>query len=241
MTMHRRGLLAAAAGVGVAVASGRRAPASPADATSKARLPGTHVAAPLPFVPGKLKGISEKMIVSHHVNNYGGALRNLNKVELQLAQTQKDTPGFLVAALRDRELNFLNSVVLHELYFANLGGDGKAGAAVEKELAVAFGGYGRWEELFRATAQSLGGGSGWAVLDFNHHTGALGVHAGSNHREHGAFAQPIVVLDMYEHAYHMDYGAAAARYVDAFFQNIQWEMVQKRLQAARRLSALLRN
>ncbi len=199
-----------------------------------------HVMAPLPFNPKKLKGLSERLITSHHENNYAGAVKNLNKVEDEIAQTTKDTPGFTVSGLRERELTFGNSVVLHELYFANLGGDGNAGGAIAKAISAAFGSFGRWEELFRSTGMSLAGGSGWAILDFGLHTGELRVHWSSGHAVTPVNAIPLLVMDMYEHAFHIDYGAAAAKYVDAFFANIRWEEVARRHDRAVKAYALLR-
>lgn len=189
---------------------------------------GKHVLMPLPFDPKKLKGLSERLITSHYENNYGGALKNLNRVEEELARTTKDMPGFIVSGLRERELTFGNSVVLHELYFGNLGGNGKADGAIAKAIADAFGGFGRWEEQFRATAMSLAGGSGWTILDMSLRTGDLRVHWSSGHPVGPASAIPLLVLDMYEHAFQIDYGAAAAKYVDAFFANIKWDEVAHR-------------
>src|SRR5512142_1892926 len=100
---------------------------------------GKHPIVPLPFDPTKLKGLSEKLIRSHHENNYGGAVKNLNKVEEELARVNKDTPGFLVGGLKERELTFTNSMILHEAYFATLGGDGKASGPIQKLLAGAYG------------------------------------------------------------------------------------------------------
>jgi Fe-Mn family superoxide dismutase len=201
--------------------------------------PGKHSIVPLPFDPTKLKGLSEKLLRSHHENNYGGAVKNLNKVEEELARVNKDTPGFLVAGLKERELTFNNSMVLHELYFANLGGTGKAGNAVQSALAQSFGSYARFEELFRAVGTSLAGGSGWAVLDHNFQTGQLGIHWSGNHTQNAAYSAPLLVMDMYEHAYAIDYGAAAAKYIDAFFQNIQWDEVQRRLDHVQKAGAAL--
>ena len=216
------------------VDAGGRAMADPSTGTSDGGLaagsvPGKHPIAPLPFDPGKLKGLSEKLLRSHHENNYGGAVKNLNKVEEELARVTKDTPAFLVGGLKERELVFNNSMVLHELYFANLGGTGKAGNAVQSALAQSFGSYARFEELFRAVGTSLAGGSGWAVLDHNFQTGQLGIHWSGNHTQNAAYSAPLLVMDMYEHAYAIDYGAAAAKYIDAFFQNIQWDAVAARL------------
>jgi Fe-Mn family superoxide dismutase len=234
MKMSRRQALGAAAATAAP-------PVTLALAEARAPLgPGKHQAVPLPFDAKKLKGLSERLLVSHHENNYGGALKNLNKVEVDLAATTKDTPGYLVSGLRERELQFTNSVILHELYFANLGGSGKASGAVEKAIAAGFGGFGRWEELFRATGMSLGGGSGWAVLDLNFLTGDLRVYWSGNHTQAVAFGAPLLVLDMYEHAYHIDYGAAAAKYIDAFFANINWEEVGRRHERALNALAALR-
>jgi len=202
--------------------------------------PGKHPIVPLPFDPAKLKGLSEKLLRSHHENNYGGAVKNLNKVEEELARVNKDTPGFLVAGLKERELTFNNSMVLHELYFANLGGDGKAGNAVQATLGHSFGSFARFEELFRAVGASLGGGSGWAVLDHNFQTGQLGIHWSGNHTQNAAYSAPLLVMDMYEHAYAIDYGAAAAKYIDAFFQNIHWDEVQRRLERAQKAAGALK-
>src|SRR5712664_2685590 len=96
----------------------------------------------LPFDPKGLRGLSERLIVSHHENNYAGALDNLNRVREEIARVTKDTPPFLVAGLKNRELIFANSVILHEHYFANLGGDGRLNGAIEKALSHAYGSVG---------------------------------------------------------------------------------------------------
>jgi superoxide dismutase, Fe-Mn family len=200
--------------------------------------PGQHAPVPLPFDVRKLRGISEKMMVSHWENNYGAAVKNLNKVEEELMHINKDSPGFLVSGLKERELTYSNSLILHELYFGNLGGDGKPGGAVHSALADAYGGAGRWEEHFRATGSSLGGGSGWTVLDWNLQTGTMRIYWSSNHTQALAFGAPLLVMDMYEHAYQMDYGAGAGKYIEAFVQNIHWHEVNRRYERAVKLGAL---
>jgi superoxide dismutase, Fe-Mn family len=240
MEMTRRNaLLALAAGGSAALIASRgaaladdTAPGTTRDGPSVA--PGRHSLVPLPFDPKVLNGISEKLITSHHENNYGTAIKNLNKVEEELANVTKETPGFVIFGLKERELTYTNSGILHELYFGNLGGDGKAAGAVQKALSDAFGGFGRWEEAFRGVGMSLAGGSGWAILDFNFHSGDLRTYWSSNHTQSLAFGEPLLVMDMYEHAYQMDYGAAAAKYVDAFFVNIQWDKVNQRYERARK-------
>lgn len=246
MTMGRREFLSGVAAAVPLTTAGASVMAQttggkPAAATAPAAAaPGKHPIAPLPFDPTKLKGLSEKLIRSHHENNYGGAVKNLNKVEEELTRVTKDTPGFLVGGLKERELTFNNSMVLHEQYFGNLGGDGKAGAVVQLAIAEAFGSFARWEEGFRATGMSLAGGSGWAILELDLRTGRLATRWSGHHTQTAASSQPLLVMDMYEHAYQMDYGAAAARYIDAFFQNVQWDEVHLRLERAQRASAAVR-
>ena len=236
MTMTRRkavGTLASAAGVLAADKLFAQIPSSstgPAPGAGPEK--GKTAMVPLPFDPKSLRGISEKLITSHWENNYGGAVKNLAKVREAIAQTTRDTPSFVTAGLRERELTFQNSVTLHELYFANLGGSGKPDGSVMKAAAEAFGGFARFEELLRATAMGLAGGSGWALLAYDLHSDALCVSWSGNHTQAPAFARPLLVIDMYEHAYQMDYGAAAAKYVDAFFANARWDEVNRRYEGA---------
>ncbi len=203
-------------------------------------LTGSNTVVPLPFQPTALNGISERMIVSHHDNNYAGAVKNLNKVELELAQITSDTPPFVVAGLRQSELTFRNSKTLHEAYFGNLGGNGKRSGAIDKALTEAYGTAARWEEHFRATGNGLGGGSGWTLLELELATGDLRTCWSGNHTQTLSTAVPLLVLDMYEHAYQMDFGAAAAKYIDAFFANINWDEVNKRLERAHAAAKALR-
>lgn len=248
MTSRRDFLELAGAAAAGAVLSSKLAGAAPkaqpapkrAPAPAAGVAPGAHVVRNLPFQPARLTGLSAAMITSHHTNNYGGAVKNLNKVELELAKVTKDTPGFQVSSLRERELTYTNSMILHEHYFGNLGGNGKRAGAIDKRLAAQFGSAARWEELFRATALSLGGGSGWVILDLNFATGDLRIYGTSGHSQSVASGQPLLVLDMFEHAYAMDYGAAHAKYVDAFFQNLAWSEVDRRLARADRALQALR-
>lgn len=239
--MNRREVLGWIAGSAVGSAVAPMMPmamqgGSPASVPS-GLTPGQHRPKPLPFDPRKLNGLSERLIVSHHENNYGGAVRNLNKVEEELGRVTSDTPAFVIGGLKERELAFTNSMILHELYFANLGGGGQADGRIGKELGGAFESLARWEEMFRATGMSLSGGSGWVILDLNLSTGDLRTHWSGNHTQALAWGHPLLVMDMYEHAYQMDYGAAAAQYVDAFFRNINWDEVNRRLERARAAAA----
>jgi Fe-Mn family superoxide dismutase len=200
---------------------------------------GQHQPLPLPFDPAKLKGLSERLVISHWENNYGGAVKALNTVEQRLDALlrEKDLPAFVYGDHKREELLRTGSVILHEQYFANLGGDGRAGGKVLDALKQWFGGFDQWEAEFKKTANALGGGSGWAVLSYNTHNGEVHNYWGWDHMHNAPAGQPLLVLDMYEHAYHIDYGAAAARYVDAFMQNVNWEEVNRRYEAAMKFSA----
>ena len=123
-------------------------------------------------------------------------------------------------------------MVLHELYFGNLGGTEKPGSPLNKRLAEAFGSTETWEKEFKRIGAGLGGGSGWVVLGLNLHSGLLENYWQWDHSHAPSATLPILVMDMYEHSYQMDYGAAATTYVDVFFRNIHWETVAARLEKA---------
>ena len=223
MDLNRRTALGALAAAPLLAAGASLAAADPP--------PRVLAPVPLPFDPKKLPGLSEKLLVSHHDNNYAGAVKNLIAVRAALAETNKDTPAFVLSGLRERELNFSGSVVMHELYFGNLGGDGKAAGALLKTLPA------DWQERLRASAMSLAGGSGWATLSLSLHSGDVNVGWASNHTQSSPSSLPLLVIDMYEHAYALDHGAAAAKYVDAVFANLAWDVVDRRYARARQALA----
>ena len=192
---------------------------------------------PLSFDPAKLTDLSERLIRSHWENNYGGSVKALAVVKKQLAEAleNKDTPPFIYNDLKREHLLRTGSVVFHEDYFDNLGGNGQAGANERKAIADAFGSFDIWETEFRRIGTGLGGGSGWVVLGFNTHTRQFENYWLADHAHGPAATLPLLVMDMYEHSYQMDYGAAAAKYIDAFFRNIQWEAVARRVEATQRV------
>jgi len=187
---------------------------------------------PLPFDARRLNGLSEKLLQSHWENNYGGAVRALNAVRDRLSQAlvDADTPPYVYNGLKREQLMRTGSVVLHELYFSNLGGSGVAGADLRTRVAASFKTFDAWETEFRKIGLGLGGGSGWVMLGYNRKLRLLENHWMADHATAPVDVAPLLVMDMYEHAFAMDYGAAAARYIDAFFNNIQWDAVAKRLE-----------
>ena len=187
--------------------------------------------APLPFAAKALTGISEKLIQSHWENNYTGAVKALNVVRGRLLQAANDanTPAYVYTGLKREQLFRTGSVVLHEYYFGNLGGNGKADGAIRSRIAASFGTFDAWENEFRKIGTGLGGGSGWVVLGYNRHLKLLENYWMADHATGPVDVTPVLVMDMYEHAYQMDYGAAVAQYIDAFFANINWETVASRV------------
>jgi len=243
MRTNRRtilGQLAAGTG-GLALGCGGAPPPEPAPPPTdgaeaggpRARIAREHEAVPLPFDPTTLDGLSERLITSHHDNNYAGAVRKLNECRRRIAGTPADAPGFVFGALAKSELVFANSVMLHELYFENLGGDGAdRSRAFGAATTAVFGDATAWEADLRRCAMSLAGGSGWVIVAWDAHRGELAHRVCSDHGHAGAFDVPLLVLDMYEHSYHLDHGADAARYVEAFMANVRWDVVERRLARA---------
>jgi Fe-Mn family superoxide dismutase len=166
---------------------------------------GRHEPSPLPFDPAKLRGLSERLIRSHWENNYCGAVKALNAVEQRLAAMLEDPdlPPYLYGDLKREEVLRTGSVRLHELYFANLGGDGRAPDDMRRVLSHAFGSFSRWEAEFRRTASALAGGSGWTILAIGPE-GGLHNYWAWDHSTGAPESRPLLVLDMYEHAYHLD-------------------------------------
>ena len=189
--------------------------------------------------PWTLSGLSLPLVESHYENNYGGAMRRLNAITAQLEALDFATaPGHLVAALKREELAAINSTLLHELYFASLGGDGtRPPSLIRDAIAQDFGSFDRWRDQFLAMGYALGGGSGWVLLTYVPRDGRLMNQYASEHTQSIAGGVPILALDMYEHAYHMDFGANARAYAETFMRNVDWPGVQGRYEDAIKVAA----
>lgn len=190
---------------------------------------------PLACDPQRLSGLSEKLIVSHYENNYAGAVKRLNAITAELAGLEMaTTPVFVLNGLKREELIATNSMILHEVYFDSLGDGGPLDGALKAAIERDFGSIERWQAEFTAMGKALGGGSGWVLLTYSPRDGRLVNQWASDHAHTLAGGTPVLALDMYEHSYHMDYGAKAAAYVDAFMQNVHWQRVAKRFATAAR-------
>jgi len=196
-----------------------------------------------PFLlkPQWMNGLSERLLVSHYVNDYGGALRRLNAIRARLASLDwTQAPTFEINGLKREELIASASVVLHEIYFESLGGYGDNPPTGKEEppeeLARAlerdFGSVKRWRAEFVAMAKALAGGSGWAILAWSERLGRLVNHWAADHAHNLPASMPILAIDMYEHAYHLDFGAKAAAYVDQVMVNLNWQRIAARYRQA---------
>ncbi len=165
-------------------------------------------------------------------------MRRLNAITEELETLDPATTSTeVVSRLKRDEAAMLNSTLLHELYFASLGGDGRAVPETMAEaLARDFGSTDRWRREFIALAEALAGGSGWVLLTYLPRDGRLINQSGADHGQNIAGGIPILALDMYEHAYHIDFGANASAYVAAFMRNIDWFAVQGRYEDATRVA-----
>jgi Fe-Mn family superoxide dismutase len=188
-------------------------------------------ARPISFKPPRLKGLSARLIASHYENSYGGAVRRLNAIRGDLAGLDPATaPGFRLNGLKREELIATNSMLLHEVYFECLGegGGGDPTGPLAEAIARDFGSLARWRAEFVAMGKALGGGSGWVLLTRSPRDGTLSNVWAADHTHGLAGGTPLLALDMYEHSYHLDFGANVGAYVDAFMANIAWARVAAR-------------
>jgi len=207
--LERRTILSAgAAAISIVAAAGAEAQSIPPTATGS--KPMAYTIKPLPFDPQKIKGLSEKILVSHYENNYGGAVKRLNSISEQLATLDYEkAPNFVINGLKREELIAMNSMILHEVYFAGLGEQNQPGASLSDAIGRDFGSMDRWRSQFVAMGKAQGGGSGWVILTYSPHDKRLVNAWAADHTTTIAGGDPILVLDMYEHAYQMDFGARA--------------------------------
>lgn len=228
-----RGFAGCTAGIMVAELAPRAAQAAELSRFPQASALVTEKPKPLPYeeIPGFL---SKAQLSPHHTAHYGGALKALLGDEQQISKLLQGTEPLASPAhtflVKDR-VNRANSVVLHELYFDNMA----VQAVAPKEdirgvLSKRFGSLERWAEDFRAASLSA---NGWGILARDGVNGQL-YNVASDLHEVGVlwFGQPLVVCDVYEHAFYVDYQNRKADYVAKFLQHINWDEVNRRWQAA---------
>ncbi|MDF0540714.1 Fe-Mn family superoxide dismutase [Sphingobium sp. H39-3-25] len=159
--------------------------------------------------------MSKRLLLSHHDNNYVGAVKRLAAISAQFAGSMPQRClGFTINGLKREELIAWNSMILHELYFAGLGAASQPGRRLAQLIERDFGSHDRGAAAFAGMGKALGGGSGWVLLQWSHRDDRLTNQWAADHTATLAGSTPILALDMYEHAYALDYSAKAGDYVD---------------------------
>jgi Fe-Mn family superoxide dismutase len=178
-----------------------------------------------------MEGFSQTLL-NNHFTLYQGYVTNTNKLMDALAALLKDgktaTPEY--AEMKRRFGWEFNGMRLHEYYFENLGGKAplEKGGVLGKMMAASFGNIETWEQDFRATGAMRG--IGWAVLYEDEATrGLLNTWINEHDVGHLAGGRPILIMDVFEHAYMTDYGIKRADYIAAFFKNINWKASESRI------------
>jgi Fe-Mn family superoxide dismutase len=182
--------------------------------------------------------MTPRVIESHYEVNYGGALNRLNAITAELeALDPKTARPEVIHRLKRDQFAALNSTLLHELYFACLGGDGrKVPPLMADALTHDFGSVDRWRQEFIALATAIDGGAGWVLLTYVPRDARLINHVAADETQAVSGGIPILALDMYEHAYHIDFGANATAYIATFMRNIEWSAVQTRYENAAKVA-----
>ncbi len=176
-----------------------------------------------------------KELLTNHFSLYEGYVANTNKaLEILSALSRGNTPATYEYGEVKRRLGWeWNGMRLHELYFDNLGGSGVLAetSSLRNLIASQFGSYEAWERDFKATGSMRG--IGWAILYHDPiQNRLLNMWINEHDVAHPAGCTPLLVMDVFEHAFMIDYGLKKADYIDAFFRNIRWEEATKRLTRA---------
>jgi Fe-Mn family superoxide dismutase len=184
--------------------------------------------------PKGLKGISDQQIEYHFETHYKGYVTKINEVwdKMQTVDRSKANQNFSdYRALKVEESFNYMGVVLHELYFENIkGAKGAPSAKLAEHINKNFGSFDKWKEDFKACGIAL---RGWAVLVYDLTSGKLINNGLDAHNVYCLLnTVPLLVLDVYEHAYYADQGPKRPPYIDAFFENVDWNVVNGRFEAA---------
>lgn len=186
-----------------------------------------YAAKPLPF-DRELTGISKKTLEIHHDKLYAGYVAKKNEIEEKLEKIKNSTESLTAAnqsyselrSLKDGETFAVNGVYLHEWYFEMLGGDGAPSGALADDLKTAYGSLENFIAYFSACGIAA---RGWVVLAWDRREQALKVYSSDAHNQGGVWgAEPVIVLDVYEHAYFIDYGSDRKTYIQDFWKNLDW-------------------
>lgn len=174
-----------------------------------------------------LPGLSAKMMEAH-VKLYEGYVKKTNEIQKKVDETPKDDANGIYSAigeLKRQETFAVNGMKLHEVYFSHLKGDGVPKGALKEMIENDWGSLDAWKEEMVATGMSA---RGWAILAYDFKDDRLHIYGSDAHNVGAVWnASPLIVLDVYEHAYAMDYGISRKDYIDTFFKTLDWEFANK--------------
>ncbi len=181
----------------------------------------------LPFQ--ELKGISAKTMEVHFGKLYQGYVKKWQEIQDKVANADQASANASFSDLRELKLEetfTADAILLHEAYFDILGGDGKPSGSIMEAIAKDFGSFEQWVEEFKALGLCA---RGWVILAYDFNDGRLRNYTADAHNQGGIWGSaPIVVLDVYEHAYFIDFGSDRKAYIEAYFENLNWEAVEKK-------------
>ncbi len=170
-----------------------------------------------------LEGISLRTL-QEHFKLYEGYVKKTNEIQKKVIEADKSEANGVysfIGELKRQETFAVNGMKLHEVYFAHLGGSGEPKGELVKMIERDFGSMDVWKEEMVATGLSA---RGWAILAFDFKDDRLHIY-GADAQNIGAVwgAIPLIAMDVYEHAYFIDYGTNRKEYVNAFFKNLDWD------------------
>lgn len=179
--------------------------------------------------PKNLQGISARQIDEHFDVLYKGYVNKLNEIEGKIQSVnfaEANATYSPIRELKKEEVFAADAVRLHEKYFANLGGDGMPKGNIQTMITEDFGSFEKWQDEFRASGISA---RGWVVLGFDWEDNRLHNYMTDIHSEAVWDCAPLLIMDVYEHAYFIDYGTNRKSYIEAFMKNVNWNVVNQRI------------
>lgn len=179
----------------------------------------------------ELKGLSEKQIAFHHDVHYAGYVKKRNEIHSKLGGADKAAANANFSdfrSLKKEETFNASGQILHELYFSMLGGDGSFSEdmGIIKKIKEDFGSFDNFKQELFAVAKAA---RGWAILAIDPTDNKLRVFLADFHNDGAVWGSiPIIALDVYEHAFYVDYGPDKAKYLEPFFFNLDWKAIEGR-------------
>ncbi len=177
-----------------------------------------------------MEGFTQRQIDEHHDVLYKGYVNKLNEIESKLETAnpgEANATYSLIRELKREEVFATNAIRLHEAYFENLGGGGgRPQGEIARLIEEDFGSYEAWEQEFKGLGIAA---RGWVVLAFDWTDHRLHNYLSDIHSDGVWDASPLLILDVYEHAYFLDYGTARKAYIESFMKNVNWETVNARV------------